>query len=181
MDAAMSDNEIQLTSLWDLDCEDVPEEVGTELLRQAELRQAAIFQAALGMDQRAAVLAAGFIAASGALAAGSFALAQDHALIRVMGFVTSLLLGLSATLCGLACRPQKFRFPGMEPLDWGARPGYLLTAMPQLRLSQVARLQDHIAENERRQRANARLLLGGMIIAAGTVPAAVITAWWMGA
>jgi hypothetical protein len=56
-----------------IDCDGLSPEVVDEMLRQAELRQAAIFSASLGMDQRAAVIGAGLIGVAGALVAGGFA------------------------------------------------------------------------------------------------------------
>ena len=164
-------------SLWELDCEQVEPHVAEELLRQAEMRQAAIFQASLGMDQRAAVLAAGFIAAAGALAAAALTLDQANSALRAAAFTGALLAACAAALCTWACRPQSFRFPGVEPLDWADKPTYLREPLKDLQIARAALLQDHIVDNERQQRRNGYLITAGMFTAATAPVLAAATAW----
>lgn len=160
-----------------LDVEQVHGDVAEEWLRQAEMRQAAIFQASLGMDQRAAVLAAAFIAAAGAVAAGGLTLDESKAALRAAAFTGACLIAVAGMLCSWACRPQKFRFPGVEPLDWGAKPEYLSEPLRDLRVARAALLQDHIVGNERQQRRNGWFIIAGMLTAAIAPIAAVATAW----
>lgn len=160
-------------TLWDLECDQIANDVASELLRQAELRQEAEFRAALGMDQRAAVLAAGFIAAGGAAAAAALAL-SGHGQLRLGALVGSFMFGVAAALCGWACRPQKFRFPGLEPLDWGYSPAYLTKPLRELIMGRVAQLQDQVTENKSQQEKNGRILTAGMLFAAASPAVAVI-------
>ena len=164
-------------TLWALDVEQIPGEIAEELLRQAEMRQAAIFQASLGMDQRAAVLAAAFIAASGAIAAGGLALGPENTSLRAAAFAGALIVAIAGALCTWACRPQRFRFPGIEPLEWGYDPAYLSEPLRDLRMARAALLQDHIVENERHQRRNGRAITIGMFTAVAAPIIAVATAW----
>ena len=164
-------------ALWTLDCEQVEPQVAEELLRQAELRQAAIFQAALGMDQRAAVLSAGFIAAGGALAAAGLALEQANAALRAAAFTGAMLAAVAGALCAWACRPQSFRFPGIEPLDWASNPAYLREPLRDLRIARAALLQDHIASNEKQQKRNGHFITAGMLTAAAAPILATFMAW----
>ena len=164
-------------TLWDLECDQIPDKVAEELLRQAELRQEAEFRAALGMDQRAAVLAAGFIAAAGAAAAAALALSSDHAQLRLGALVGALMFAVAAVLCGIACRPQGFRFPGLEPISWGASPAYLEKPYRELIMSRVAQLQDEINENKAQQKLNGRILTSGMLLAAVSPAVAIAISW----
>src|SRR5688572_16353672 len=84
-----------------------------ELLRLAEMRQEAIFRAALGMDQRASVLAAGLIAAAGAVLAVALTVSAFD--LRLAAAAGAGCLAAAAGLCAFACRPQKFIFPGVQP------------------------------------------------------------------
>ena len=161
-------------TLWTLDTDAIAPDVAAELLRQAEVRQAAVFQAALGMDQRAAVLAAGFVAFAGAAVAGGLALA-DHPAVRAAALAGALVVAVAAGLCAWACRPQPFRFPGVEPLDWGADPAYLREPLHVLQIARAAELQDHLATNERRQKRNGKALSWGLLLAAFAPVAAALT------
>ena len=162
--------------VWTLDTREIAPEVAAELLRQGELRQAAIFQASLGMDQRAAVMAAGFLAAAGALAAAGVALGENNLALRIAAFAGALAVAFAAGLCAWACRPQKFRFPGIDPRMWAKDPKFLDKPLAALQISRAAQLQDHIAQNEAQQAANGRILFAGFCLAA-FAPAAGVMAW----
>ncbi len=162
--------------VWELDTDRIAPEVAAELLRQGELRQAAIFQAALGMDQRAAVMAAGFLAAAGALAAAGVALGEGNPALRTAAFAGAMSIAMAAGLCAWACRPQKFRFPGIDPRTWAKDPAYLREPLVALQISRAAQLQDHIAQNEARQAQNGRALFAGFCLAA-LAPALGVFAW----
>ncbi len=162
-------------TLWEIDVEQIDCDVAHELLRQAELRQEAIFRAALGMDQRAAVLAAGFAAAAGAVTAAGLTLGPDRAALHAAAFAGAALAAVASALCAWVCRPQRFRFPGLEPLDWAASPEYLQEKLRDLIVARAAQLQDHMVANERQQAANGRFLIAGMLTAAAAAPIAIVT------
>jgi len=155
-----------VNTLWDMECDGLDPAVVDELLRQAELRQAAIFSASLGMDQRAAVIGAGLIAVAGALVAGGFAAnVQPGSHLKTAAFGMALLIGLGAACCIWACRPQKSRFPGIEPMEWGSDRTYLEHKLSDLKLARIAKLQDEMAENEVAQSINGRAITTGLTIA----------------
>jgi len=165
-------------SLWKLDCDQVDDAVAAELLRQAEIRQAAVFQAAIGMDQRASVLAAGFVAASGAVAAAGLTL-SDFA-VRAGALGGAVALAFVAGLCAWACRPQKFRFPGIDPLEWAADVDYLREPLKDLQIARAAQLQDHLAANETQQARNGRALSSALLLAP-VAPLVATVIWWIAA
>jgi hypothetical protein len=140
------------------------DEVAEEVLRQAELRQEAVFRAALAMDQRAAVLAAGFAAAAGAL--GAVGLGSQGLGARNAAIATAAMLSLAAACSAYAARPQQFRFPGAPPNDYAQNPTILNFDLRSLRIMQSKRLQSWISNNERQQRNNGRALRVGLWFAA---------------
>jgi hypothetical protein len=157
-----------------LDTRRVPGDVVAELLRQAEMRQEAIFRAALGMDQRASILAGGFAAAAGAIAAAALTLASSPATLQIPALIAAAFLAIAAGLCAFACRPQPFRFPGNPPNDWARDPQYMEdNSLSEILLAHAARLEDWMHSNELRQHQNGRLLTWGLLSAsAGPVIAA---------
>lgn len=150
--------------LWAMDVETIAEPNAAEMLRLAEIRHEATFRAALGMDQRASVLAAGFAAAAGALIAASAAI-QSPAWMKATLFV-AIGLGVAAALSAYACRPQRSQFPGMMPIVWATTPAWFNEPKRDLAIALAADLQDRMAEAERKQAANGRCLLAAMLIAA---------------
>jgi hypothetical protein len=155
-----------VNKLWDIETDGLNKDVVDEMLRQAELRQQAMFSASLGMDQRAAVIGAGLIAVAGALVAGGFAVSgsgADH--LRAGAMFMAALIGFGAACCIWACRPQKSRFPGIEPMEWGYDRDYLNHSVLELKLGRIAKLQDEMAENEANQSVNGRALTLGLSIA----------------
>jgi hypothetical protein len=128
-------------------------------------------------DQRTSVLSAGLIAAGGAVAAAALALsAPDVRALRMAAICGAVVLVIGATLCGWACRPQRFRFPGIEPLDWGADPDYLTEPLKGIKVARAAKIQDDLAGNERQQRLNGRILTAGLLAAAAS-PLAALIGW----
>ncbi len=154
-----------------------------ELLRQGELRQQAMFQASLGMDQRASVLAAAFAASAGALAAAVVSLSSTPSAAgwRESALVATGMLSVAAALCAWVCRPQLYELPGMDPVSWGTQE-LMQRDLGDMKLARAARIQDHIAANEEQQARNGRFLLRGMLLAAAApiVAAAVAPTfpWW---
>jgi hypothetical protein len=152
----------------ELDTRCVPEDVVKELIRQAEMRQEAIFRAALGMDQRASILAGGFAAAAGAIAAAAMTLGSAPVTLRLPALLAAVLLAIAAGFCAFACRPQPFRFPGNPPNDWAKDPAYMQdNTLNEILLAHAARLQLWMHLNEKRQQANGRYLIIGLVFAAG--------------
>jgi hypothetical protein len=168
--------------LWDIECDDLKPDVVDEMLRQAELRQQAIFSASLGMDQRAAVIGAGLIAAAGALVAAGFAASGPGANV-LMHAALGMALGISigAAFCIWACRPQRSRFPGIEPIEWAFDSAYLQNDVKALKVARVAKLQDEMVENEGKQRANGKAISWGLRIALCTPAFSAIVTWIWGA
>ncbi len=128
------------------------------------------------MDQRASILAGGFAAAAGAVAAASLALGPQTGL-RLPALIAAGFLAIAAGFCAVACRPQGFRFPGNPPNDWAKDPAYLLdNTLNEILLAHVARLQDWMHTNEQRQQQNARYLNWGLFYAAVGPVVAVVSA-----
>jgi uncharacterized membrane protein YedE/YeeE len=157
-----------MTSIDDIDVDPIEPDVMAEWLRQSEMRQDAPLAAAMGMDQRAAVIGAGLVAAAGALAAASLAASDTGTFsrLRLPALLVAMQLCVAAGLCIWACRPQKFNFPGIEPLDWGADPKYLEHPLRLLQASRLANLQKKITANEQKQAKNSRALSAGLWAAA---------------
>ena len=152
-------------TLWSLDTDHLDAGAVDELLRQTELRQAAMFTASVGMDQRAAVLGAGLLAASGALAAAGVAITGgDAGALRHGAFAAAAMLAIGALFCIYACRPQIARFPGIQPMEWGYDPNYLKHGIVTLKLARAAKIQDEMTENEIKQKANGRAIMAGLWI-----------------
>jgi hypothetical protein len=154
-------------TLWSLECDGLEPSVVDELLREAELRQAAMFNASIGMDQRAAVISAGLIAAAGALGAAGAALpGADNIHLRHGAFSMAAMLAVAAAFCIYACRPQTCRFPGIEPMEWAHDRGYLTHGIIPLKLARAAKIQDEMTQNEAQQKRNGRSIVAGLLIAA---------------
>jgi hypothetical protein len=148
-----------------LDTDHIADDVAAELLRLAEVRQEAIFRAALSMDQRASVLAAGLVAAAGAVVVAGITV--NDLPLRAAATVGAVLLAVAAGLCTFACRPQVFHFPGVQPLDWSKDGGiFLRNKLRDLRVSAAAELDEQMRQNEAQQAANGKLLRTGMLVAA---------------
>lgn len=148
--------------LYQRDADTVSAENAREMLRLAEVRHEAMFRAALGMDQRAAVLAAGFSAAAGALAAAAISSSTWGA----AAFGTAVALALAAGLAAWVCRPQKSSFPGIMPMMWHVTEPWLTDQPRDLALSLAASLQDRLAAAEKAQARNGRLLWAALLVAA---------------
>lgn len=159
--------------LSSIDIDDIADDVAQEFLRQSERRLEATFTASLGMDQRAAVLAAGFIAAAGALAGGGLAIA-DHTRLSASAFAACLFMIIAAICCCWACRPQISNFPGIYPREWATGGKYLNNRLQKIRMGQAFRLEDRINQNEANQKKNGRVLMIGMFSAATAIAAAPI-------
>ena len=159
--------------LYDRDVETLNEPNAREMLRLAEVRHEAMFRAALGMDQRASVLAAGFAAAAGALTAAG--LAAEKYLASAIGAAVGL--AIAAALAGFVCRPQRSHFPGVMPIMWHWTPAWLVEPVRDVALSLSANLQDRMVEMERAQARNGRYLWAALMIAAAS-PAFGFLAHW---
>ncbi|MBV9782460.1 MAG: hypothetical protein JO264_01435 [Acidisphaera sp.] len=165
--------------LLDLEVENVCPEAAAELLKQAAVRDRAMFEAAMGMDQRAAVLTAGFTAASGALAAGGFSIWSTLPGLAHAILLGAAMLAIAAVACGYAARPQKSQFPGVAPEKLGT-PEYMIgLSLVALHLSLADTLQSHISELERKQTANGKILTVGLMTAALS-PLVAVLIWTCG-
>jgi hypothetical protein len=163
-------------AILELDYEPLEMATIDEMMRQSELRQQAMFQAAMGMDQRAFVAAAGLMAASGALAAGAVSLiGARHQPVLVACVVAALWLMVAAGHCAWVGRAQKFRFPGIEPDNW-ADQQFLANDLRGIKLGALARAQDAIVRNEAQQDRNGRYLRRGIWLAGATPGIALIAA-----
>lgn len=160
--------------LRQIDTDRIEDKVAAELLRLAEMRQEAIFRAALGMDQRASVLAAGLVASAGAVVAAGLTV-TDGAL-RAAAIFAAVFLVVAAGLCAFACRPQIFHFPGVQPTEWSRDGGaFLGNNLRDLQVAAAAEMDEQMRENEAKQAANGRLLRAGMLVAAASPAAALLT------
>lgn len=167
--------------IWNVEGKNLKRGVAGELLRQAEIRQEAIFRAALGMDQRAAVLSAAFAAAAGAIAAAALTLygtaSEAPRGLYVAAFVAGAFLAIASGVCAVATRPQDFYFPGASPVRLASIEGFPNDLpLDEVHLSSAAILEDRMRSNEARQQRNGRFLLAGMLTAAAAPPAAMLIA-----
>jgi hypothetical protein len=118
------------------------------------------------MGQRAAVIGAGLIAVAGALVAGGFAVnGQPGGHLRVVAFGMAVMISAGSACCIWACRPQKSRFLGIEPMEWGYDPRYLDHKLVELKVARIAKIQDEMAANELEQSINSRAITAGLTIA----------------
>lgn len=167
------------TEMWATDVEAVHPENAREMLRLAEMRSQAIFQASIAMDQRAAVLATGFVAAAGALGAAGIATWGMAAPWSLGALVTAAGLSIAAGLSAYVTRPQKSQFPGFMPIMWVRHKALLTEPKRDLDLSLACLLQEDLGSNEKQQSRNGRFLLWAMVVAAMSAPVGFAAAWIM--
>ncbi len=149
----------------ELDVDLIAADVAAEYQRQVEMHHQAMYQAALGMDQRAAVLGAAFLAAAGGVAAGMISASTPPTWLVWAGGGAGTLLMIAAGCCIYACRPQPYTMPGITPENWHDQ-DFLGRPLPHIRLGWIKALTPKLELNEQRQRLNGRVLLAGFCLAA---------------
>lgn len=139
----------------------VAPEAAAELLRQAEARHESLYRAALGLDQRATVAGAAFLATAAALIAAAAA-APD---LRWPSLASALLFVAAGALSFHAARPVEIRMPGVHPAAFLS--GNMLGDVGvELRLALAAEVTYGIQTLDAVQTKNARILRDALRAAA---------------
>ena len=134
-----------------------------EALRQADLRIENQVRLAISADQRAAVLAAIYTAASTVLAAGIITMVADGHIIWPIitgGGIAAVLFFIGAASCIYTSRPVNFHVAGNDPKNWynDINEGKDL----KVALGEVAQhLQEGISENRKIIERNAKFYWAG--------------------
>lgn len=150
--------------VWQIDTETVPEANAMEMLRHAELRHEALFRAALGLDQRAAVIGAAFVTVAAALSAGAMAApAEVPTALRWAFAAAAATFSIGALLCFWSARPSPCPMPGTRPSTWTKAKGWLTQPISETCVALSATVEEDIQGLHELQSRNGRLLWRGLI------------------